>query len=71
MFKLPPVSEFGGVDVKFHTIKNLDPVPPTLKRPPRPLWVSPTSIRLIEKQEALRRNPSHNHNVARILAKAV
>ena len=34
------VAELIGVYVKFHTIKNLESVPSTLKRPPRPLDAS-------------------------------
>ena len=59
------------VDMKFQAIKNLDPTPPTLNRLPHPLWMSPNSIRMIDKQSYLRRNPRHNCNVARGLTKAV
>ena len=43
----------------------MGPIPPTLKRPCHPLYVPPKSIRLTDKQAALRRNPHHNRNVAR------
>ena len=35
----------------------MEPVPPKLKRLPCPLWMSPASIRLIDKISALQRNP--------------
>ena len=69
--KLPPSAELGEFDGKFETLKNLEPFPPNLKRPPRPLWVSPKSILIIDKRASLRCNPRHNRNMARGLTKAV
>ena len=40
--------------MNFQTIKNLEPTPTTLKRLPSPLWISPKSIRIIDKQASLR-----------------
>ena len=70
LLKLPPAVELRGVDAKFQTIKLLDPVPPTLKRPPLPLWMSPKSIRMVYKRASIRRNPIHNCNMSRGLTKA-
>ena len=67
----PPAAELSGVDVKFHTINNLEPSPPNLKRPPHPLWVYPKSIWMIDTRAALRCNPRHNRNVERGLTTAV
>ena len=36
-----PTTELNMVDAKFHTLNILEPVPPKLKRPPQPLWMSP------------------------------
>ena len=63
--KIPPAAELSKVDRKFQTLNNLEPIPPTMKRLPSPLCMPPKSIRLIDKQTAVRRNPRHNHNVAR------
>ena len=57
--------------MNLHTIKNLEPAPPTLKRPPRPLWMYPKYIRLIYTWTSLRCNPRHNRNVARCLNKSI
>ena len=57
--------------MKFQAIKNLEPTPTTLKIPPRPLWMSPKSIRMIDTQADLRRNTIHNRNVVRVLTKDV
>ena len=67
----PPAEECRRDDVKFQTLKNLKLAPPNLKRTPRSLWMSPDSIRLIDKRAALRRNPCHIRNVAKGITRAV
>ena len=69
--KLLPTAEFSRVDANFQTLKNLEPVPPKLKHPPCPLWMSSDYIRFIDKHAALRWNPRHNRNLARGLTRAV
>ena len=69
--KLPPTAELSRAGAKFQTLQTLKPVPPKLEGPPRPLWMSPDSIRLIDKRAALRRNPRHSRNVARGLTRSV
>ena len=54
---IPPAKERSRADNKFQNLKSLEPVLTKLKPPPRPLWMSPASIRLIEKRTALRWNP--------------
>ena len=68
---LPHTPELIRAGAKFQTLKTLETVPPKLKRPPRPLCISPDSTRLIDKHAALHRNPRHNRNVSRELARAV
>ena len=60
-----PAKELIRAKAKFQTLKTLEPVPPKLKRPPCLLWMSPYSIRLIDKHTALRRNPHHIRNMER------
>ena len=43
---------------------------PKLKRPPLPLWMSPDSIRLVDKRAALWRNPWHSRNLSRGVTRA-
>ena len=69
--RLSPAKERSRAGAKFQTLKALEPVPPKLKRPPRPLYMSPDSIRLIDKIAAFLRNPCHNRNVARGLTRSV
>ena len=68
---LPSTAELIRSNTKFQTLKTLEPVPPKLKRSHRPLWMSPDSIRLIDKRVALRRNPFHSRILARGVAIAV
>ena len=62
---LPPTAELIRVRSKFHTLKTLEPVTPKLKRIPCYLWMSPDSIRLIDKRTAMQQNPQKSHDVAR------
>ena len=69
--RIPPTAELRRADAKFQTLKTLEPVPPKLKHPPFPLWMSLYSIRLIDMRAALRREPHHSRNVARGITRAV
>ena len=71
MLRIPPDEERSRYGSKFQTLKALELVPPNLKHPPRPLWMSPSSTRLIEKRAALLRNPRHIQNMARGIMRAV
>ena len=64
----PPTAELSRVDVKFYTIKNLEPYLPSLNFP---LWMSLKSILLIDKRASLYRNPCHIRSVARVLTKSI
>ena len=68
---LSPTKKRSRADDKFQNLKAMEPVPPKLKRLPCPLWMSPASIRLIEKRADLRRNPCHSQNVARGITRAI
>ena len=54
---LPAPEEFGLADNKFQYLKALELTPLLLNCPPRPQWMSETSIQLINKRFDLRRNP--------------
>ena len=58
LLRIPPAEELTRAEAKFQTFKALELVLPKLKLPPRPLWMSPDSIRLTDKISALRRNPA-------------
>ena len=68
---LPPSKELSRADANFQTLETLEPVPPKMKHPPCPLWMSPDSIRFIYNYAALLRNPCHSQNVARGITRAV
>ena len=67
---IPAAEELITADTKFQTLKDLELVPPKLKLFPRPLWMSPASIRLIDKIATFSRNPHHSQNVARGITRA-
>ena len=69
--RLPSTAEFSRDDNKFKTLNTLEPATPNQKRPPQPLWMSPYSIRSIDKRAALSHNPCHNRNIARGLLRPV
>ena len=67
----PSTAELSRVDANFQTLKTLEPVPPKLKLPPCPLWISLDSIRFIDNCAAMQRNPCHSCNVERGITRAV
>ena len=71
LLRIPSSEELTGSDAKFQTLKALETVPPKLKRPHRPLWMSPAYIGLIDKRSALRQKPCHSQNLARGITRAV
>ena len=70
-FKLTPTAQIIRAGANFKTLKTLEPVPPKLKHPPRPLWMSLNFIWLIGKHAALHQNSCHSRNVARGITRAV
>ena len=67
----PPTAKLRRVNTKFQTLRNLELVPPKLKRSPNLLWMSPESIRLIDKRGALQRNLCNSRNMKREITIAV
>ena len=68
---LPPSKELSRADANFQTLETLEPVPPKMKHPPCPLWMSPDSIRFIDKHVAFLCNPFHSRNMVRGITRAV
>ena len=51
--KLPSTMELSRTDAKFQNLMTFELVTPKLKRSPFPLWMSPDSIRMIDKHASL------------------
>ena len=68
---LSPITKLIRANTKFQNLKTLEPVPPNMKRPHCPLWLSPYSIQLIGKRTALQQNPRHSQSVARGITRSV
>ena len=64
-------ADLSMVDIKFQDFKSLDPPPPPLTRPSHPLWVSSSTIKIIDDRTDLRHNPHHCHNMVKGLTKSV
>ena len=68
---LPPAKERSRSNNKFQILKALEPVPPKLKRPPRPLWISTAYIWFVDKRAALSWNPCHSEKMVRGITRSV
>ena len=68
---LPAPDEFRITDKKLKDMKAVKPTPTPLNCPPHHQWMSETLKFLIDEHAALRRNPRHNTNVARMLTTSI